>query len=204
MQARSSAHHHFSGILSWLYRAFDAVATWVTQLSWWKFFLFAALLLIAGAILQEELFSGGEVEVAAADRSARREQPSILIDDSGIHFNPRNKPRAATPAVPPTVPETPETPPAPAAGAKGTAPDLALPKGVHPNGDAVHIELPPQIAEELVAMGVKPLVVVYDEKEDIDRAQFPEEIVWLHKPITNAQLLAAVEKARGHRRPGSP
>ncbi|WP_207102428.1 indolepyruvate ferredoxin oxidoreductase family protein [Paracoccus shandongensis] len=30
-----------------------------------------------------------------------------------------------------------------------------------------------QIAAELVAMGVKPLVVVYDEKEDIDRAQFP-------------------------------
>ena len=31
----------------------------------------------------------------------------------------------------------------------------------------------PQIAEELVAMGVKSLVVVYDEKEDIDRKQFP-------------------------------
>ncbi|SNR25530.1 indolepyruvate ferredoxin oxidoreductase family protein [Paracoccus sediminis] len=30
-----------------------------------------------------------------------------------------------------------------------------------------------QIAEELVAMGVKPLVVVYDEKEDVDRKQFP-------------------------------
>lgn len=30
-----------------------------------------------------------------------------------------------------------------------------------------------QIAEELVAMGVKSLVVVYDEKEDIDRKQFP-------------------------------
>ncbi|MFC3169321.1 indolepyruvate ferredoxin oxidoreductase family protein [Paracoccus fontiphilus] len=30
-----------------------------------------------------------------------------------------------------------------------------------------------QIAAELVAMGVKPLVVVYDEKEDIDQKQFP-------------------------------
>lgn len=32
----------------------------------------------------------------------------------------------------------------------------------------------PQIARELVAMGVKPLVVVYDEKEDVDRAEFPQ------------------------------
>ncbi|QNA88483.1 histidine kinase [Massilia sp. Dwa41.01b] len=151
MQARSSVHHPFSGILSWLYRAFDAVATWVTQLSWWKFFLFAALLLIAGAILQEELFSDGEAEIAAAERAARREQASILIDDSGIHFNPRNKPRAGAPETTPTPPVPPATPPAPAAGTGGstTAPDLALPKGAHPNGDAVHIELPPQIAEEL-------------------------------------------------------
>ncbi|MGZ3216420.1 indolepyruvate ferredoxin oxidoreductase family protein [Paracoccus sp. T5] len=31
----------------------------------------------------------------------------------------------------------------------------------------------PQIARELVAMGVKPLVVVYDEKEEVDRTLFP-------------------------------
>ncbi|MDO5646387.1 indolepyruvate ferredoxin oxidoreductase family protein [Paracoccus sp. (in: a-proteobacteria)] len=31
----------------------------------------------------------------------------------------------------------------------------------------------PQIARELVAMGVNPVVVVYDEKEDVDRKQFP-------------------------------
>jgi hypothetical protein len=151
MQARSSTHHYFSGILSSLYRAFDAVATWVTQLSWWKFFLFAALTLIAGVILQEELFSGGEVEVAAAERAARKDQPSILIDDSGIHFNPRNKPKPGSPdgpaaASPPAPPASPATPAPPAAPA---APDLALPKGAHPGSDSVHIELPPQIAEEL-------------------------------------------------------
>ncbi|MDN5567743.1 MAG: indolepyruvate ferredoxin oxidoreductase family protein, partial [Paracoccus sp. (in: a-proteobacteria)] len=32
----------------------------------------------------------------------------------------------------------------------------------------------PQIARELVAMGVDPVVVVYDEKEDVDRDQFPK------------------------------
>ncbi|MCQ0971852.1 indolepyruvate ferredoxin oxidoreductase family protein [Paracoccus sp. TK19116] len=31
----------------------------------------------------------------------------------------------------------------------------------------------PQIARELAAMGVDPVVVVYDEKEDVDRGQFP-------------------------------
>nr|WP_111298894.1 indolepyruvate ferredoxin oxidoreductase family protein [Paracoccus saliphilus] len=31
----------------------------------------------------------------------------------------------------------------------------------------------PQIARELAAMGVNPLVVVHDEKEDVDRGQFP-------------------------------
>jgi hypothetical protein len=153
MQARSSSHHYFSGILSSLYRAFDAVATWVTQLSWWKFFLFAALTLIAGAILQEELFSGGEVEIAAAERAARKDQVSIVIDDSGIRFNPRNKPKPATPESPPLPPATPE-PPAAGSGtgpgsAPATTPDLALPKGAQPGSEAVHIELPPQIAEEL-------------------------------------------------------
>ncbi|MET0982165.1 MAG: histidine kinase [Telluria sp.] len=160
MQARSPSHHQFAGILSSLYRAFDAVATWVTQLSWWMFFLFAALMLIAGAILQDILFSGSDVDLAAAERAARRDQTSIVIDDSGIRFNPRNKPRTPAPELPPHpplppgVPETPPAPPVPGRGAAAdaapaTSPDAALLKGMHPNGEGVHIELPPQIAEEL-------------------------------------------------------
>ncbi|MGJ9420275.1 sensor histidine kinase [Massilia sp. CMS3.1] len=146
MQARSSTHHYFSGVLSSLYRAFDAVATWVTQLSWWKFFLFAALTLIAGAILQEELFSNGEVEIAAAERAARKDAVSIVIDDSGIRFNPRNKPKPGNPDGPAVVsPPLPTVPPS----VPATTPDLALPKGAQPGSDSVHIELPPQIAEEL-------------------------------------------------------
>lgn len=152
MQARSTTNHYFSGILSSLYRAFDAVATWVTQLSWWKFFLFAALTLIAGAILQEELFSGGEVDTAAAERAARKDQVSIVIDDSGIRFNPRNK-KPNTPDAPPLPPATPDKPAAGNSAGAGSAPvttpDLSLPKGAHAGGESVHIELPPQIAEEL-------------------------------------------------------
>jgi signal transduction histidine kinase len=170
MQARSSTNHYFSGILSSLFRAFDAVATWVTQLSWWKFFLFAALTLIAGIILQEELFSDSGADIAAAERAARKDQPSILIDDSGIHFNPRNKPKPGSPEAPPLPPAPPEAPAAAAraasaaaaaaaeapsaaaraaAAAAAAAPDLVLPKGARPGSDSVHIELPPQIAEEL-------------------------------------------------------
>lgn len=151
MQARSTAHYYFSGTLSWLYRAFDGVATWVTQLSWWKFFLFAALMLIAGTILQEELFSGSDEE-PRLERGERKERASITIDDSGIRFNSRNKNPPAAPGAPPAPPAAPGAPAAPAAPgtpATPSAPELSLPKGVHPSGDSVHIELPPQIAEEL-------------------------------------------------------
>lgn len=152
MHARSTTQQYLTGILSWLYRAFDAVATWVTQLSWWKFLLFAGLTLTAAAILQEELFNGpAQEEIARAERDAgRRGDASILIDESGIRFNPRNRQRGAEPAVPaepvePVAPIDPQAPPVPpvppAIGAGGV--------NITPGSDSVHIELPPQIGEEL-------------------------------------------------------
>lgn len=158
MQARSTTQHHLAGTLSWLYRAFDGVATWVTQLSWWKFLLFAGLTLTAAGILQEELFNGpAEEEIARAEReSGRRSDASILIDESGIRFNPRTRtrtaepPPATTPETPevPAVPDTPDAPPGPPVTA--TAPSsTAGAVNISPNSDSVHIELPPQIGEEL-------------------------------------------------------
>jgi hypothetical protein len=155
MQARRSTPQTIPGILSRLYHAFDVVANWVSQLSWWKFFLFAAITLIAASIVQEQLFSGTtEEEVVRKDHAPRRKaQPSVLIDDSGIHFNPRNKAGAAASAA--GAPET------PAAPAPGSTPAMPTPPGTpepatapHPrvrtgNGDEVHIDLPPQIGEEL-------------------------------------------------------
>ena len=127
MQARKTSPHYFSSALSWLYRGFDAVATWVTQLSWWKFFLFAILTLTAGAILQEELFSGpGEEYVSRAERDAKRgSDAAILIDESGIRFHPRSRARsgAATPeapVAPPDASELPVPPDPPAAPAPTT------------------------------------------------------------------------------------
>jgi len=160
MQARSTTQHHLAGILTWLYRAFDSVATWVTQLSWWKFLLFAGLTLTAAGILQEELFNGpAEEEIARAEReSGRRSDASILIDESGIRFNPRTRTRTAepapatTPETPevPAVPETPDTPPGPPVTATTPSPSAgAGAVNISPNSDSVHIELPPQIGEEL-------------------------------------------------------
>lgn len=172
----------FSSILSSLYRVFDAVATWVTQLSWWKFLLFAALTVVAGQILQDELFSGGDEEITRTERAARRDEPTITIDDSGIHLNQRGRGKAgatinidpdaiaakaqatakravaqaeqaeraekaekaekagqAEPAVPPTPPEPPAAPKTPTR--------TKTLRGA--NGEEVHIDLPPQIGEEL-------------------------------------------------------
>lgn len=151
-------------ILAWLQRAFDATTTWVTQLSWWKFFLFAALALIAGSILQDELFSSSpneEVVIKSHKRASKGTgDTNILIDDTGIHFNPRNsknrRSSTADAASEPSdtaetdehantvPPEPPEPPAAPAAPAKPS-----YPVTTNASGEEVHIELPPQIGEEL-------------------------------------------------------
>lgn len=148
-------------IIAWLQRGFDATTTWVTQLSWWKFFLFAALALIAGSILQDELFSSSpneEVVIKSHKRSSKGAgDTNILIDDTGIHFNPRNSKNrrssatdaASDPAdaaeadeqastVPPAPPEPPAAPAKP-----------NYPVTTNASGEEVHIELPPQIGEEL-------------------------------------------------------
>jgi signal transduction histidine kinase len=149
MQARRTTPQSIASILGWLHRIFDATATWVSQLSWWKFFLFAALALIAGKILQDELFSGGgeEVVVRSDKKPSKKEESNILIDDSGIRFNPRPKSKrgAAVVAEPPEPAAPGEPPEAPAAPVAPKIP-LSVRAG---NGDEVHIALPPQIGEEL-------------------------------------------------------
>jgi hypothetical protein len=180
MQTRRSTQQYFSSTLSWLYHAFDATANWVTQLSWWKFFLFAALMLVAGQILQDELFSGGEEEIARIERKsgkAGKAEPAITIDDSGIHINQRARRhgndedadkaaaaagsiaeralrkaeeagKAADEVSPALPPQPPLPPPAPARG-KGAAAHAGTTLIRGANGEEVHIDLPPQIGEEL-------------------------------------------------------
>ncbi|SFV14795.1 sensor histidine kinase [Pseudoduganella namucuonensis] len=152
-------------ILASLHRGFDATATWVTQLSWWKFFLFAALALIAASILQDELFSSPPTEETTSRRDKRSADTNITIDDSGIHFKNPRKGRKETPAAdgsdgapaPPEPPELPEAPAHPEAPEAPPAPPAKAAKPARPTspnapmmpGEEVHIELPPQIGEEL-------------------------------------------------------
>ncbi|WP_299905646.1 indolepyruvate ferredoxin oxidoreductase family protein [uncultured Paracoccus sp.] len=58
----------------------------------------------------------------------------------------------------------------------------------------------PQIARELTAMGVDPLIVVYDEKEDVDRKQFPaglrfeerDKMMAVQRELETAQGVSAI------------
>jgi hypothetical protein len=168
---------------AWLHRGFDATATWVTQLSWWKFLVFAVLTLIAGSILQDELFSSSPDEevVIKNDKHSKRKNgdTNILIDDSGIHFNPRGKirnkdadkngtdsssdERKDFPVAPPAPPAEPADAAQPAEPTEPAAPTGKSGKPAKPSrpdaasvpalptlpGEEVHIDLPPQIGEEL-------------------------------------------------------
>lgn len=130
MEARRPPEQAIATILAWLQRAFDATATWVSQLSWWKFFLFAALALIAASILQNELFSGGDVVEVRPERKRDKREGNIIFDDSGISYSPPKK-RSRPPEPPaepeeaeaPEAPEVPETPAAPEAAEAPAAPD---------------------------------------------------------------------------------
>jgi len=85
-------------IMVWLKRLFDLTATWVTQLSWWKFFLFAMLTMIAGGLLQESLFSTPDEPTVNPQKKAPRLHANnmprsfsdgdthVTIDPSGIHI----------------------------------------------------------------------------------------------------------------------
>lgn len=98
-----------ASVATGLARAFDTTATWVTQLSWWKFFLFAMLVLAAGAITQETLFTASNKMVSSRhlppskpagghSKLVNNGESEITIDSTGIHIRD-SKPSDATGAV---------------------------------------------------------------------------------------------------------
>ncbi|NHZ78631.1 sensor histidine kinase [Massilia sp. CCM 8695] len=161
MEARRPPEPTIATVLAWLHRAFDGTATWVTQLSWWKFFLFAALALIAASILQDELFSGTDVVEVRPERKRDKHEGNIIFDDSGISYSPPKK--RSLPAEPPEPPEAPEPAEPPQPGAKPAEPSYPGAKPAEPTvpepppvavlpGAAdgeVRVALPPQIVEGL-------------------------------------------------------
>ena len=133
---------------------FDNTATWVTQLSWRKFLLFALLLVIAGSIVQDTLFNskaddrvvvvkrnkagvpedtGLRTKLLRSDRAhtmTTDDGTSIRIDNSGLYIT-KNSP----PAVPP----------APSKTDNATRLDDSTAMGTAPNADPTAAPLAPKI-----------------------------------------------------------
>ncbi|MBC3932889.1 sensor histidine kinase [Undibacterium curvum] len=153
----------FSG---WLSRSFDKTAAWVTQLSWWKFFIFAILLMAAGAILQDTIFTSEESIVVSKSPSKKSKKNShtiegdanIDIDETGIRIRKpggdgkgkqieidENGVRVLTEPEAINSSGMPATPAAPATPATPAQP------GAHEirTGDDIHIKLPPEVAREI-------------------------------------------------------
>ncbi|WP_211467643.1 sensor histidine kinase [Collimonas silvisoli] len=151
----------------YLSRGFDKVASWVTQLSWWKFLLFAALVLAAAGILQETLFSSEELVIEKVSRhngkSTKSSKPAkgntnIRIDDTGVHIktgtytydgdDAASVPAAATPTPPKAEAEAAgaatasPAPPAP-------PPPPAAPAEPSPNAASLNLSLPPDAAQDV-------------------------------------------------------
>ncbi len=77
-------------------KAFDATATWVGKLSWWKFFIFAILLLSSGAFIQKNLIGSstpntvklGKAAERAAEQQNKKAQAEnrVAFDNTGIRI----------------------------------------------------------------------------------------------------------------------
>ena len=155
-----------SQLIMWLKHVFDLTATWVTQLSWWKFFLFAGVTMIVGGILQDALFSSSDERMVVVQKSKHLPHTvstprnfsdgdtDIQIDSKGIHIT-SGKPVAApakaetdradkdgdarTKSIAPSATPGPAEPPAPPekeAQAQSGRSDI-------------HINLPPEISKEV-------------------------------------------------------
>ncbi|SFB37602.1 Histidine kinase-, DNA gyrase B-, and HSP90-like ATPase [Collimonas sp. OK607] len=142
---------------TYLSRGFDKVASWVTQLSWWKFLLFAVLMLAAAGILQETLFSSDELVIEKVSKhkgntsksaKAGHGKTDIRIDDTGVHINTGtytydgdDAASAAVMPAPPAPPAAPAAPDAPPAPPAESAPNN--------NAASLHLSLPPDATQDV-------------------------------------------------------
>lgn len=176
MSFNSTAHTAINltrHVLVFLNQAFNSTAVWVGKLSWWKFFLFACLLLTAGSIIQDSLLSNDEEVITTKTRGKpKNNKPAIdknttvEINNNGIHIRKNTgknegkrleidetgvrvkneTPEESIPSEPasnPTTPQTPATPGKPELAGKKAGPAAIL------GQDEIHIRLPEEIAKEV-------------------------------------------------------
>jgi Histidine kinase len=112
-----------------LSRGFDIVASWVVQLSWIRFSVYAIIALISGGILQDTLFSGDTVEertVTQHKKPKKKEKVDLTvhIDENGINIKQAppqaSPPVIITPKPAPPLPQDPVPPPSVPATIPGT------------------------------------------------------------------------------------
>ena len=135
----------FGALLAWVRQAFDRLATWVTQLTWWKFIVVAILIMIAGGILQDTLFPPQTKYVAikksnhghVKSKTIIDRDTNIRIDNNGITITKNAAADAAKPV-----------PGAANADAPGALPVPPAPPAIDVSGD-IHIKLPPEIGQEV-------------------------------------------------------
>lgn len=178
-ESLDSLKKNTSTATAYLSQSFDKIASWVTQLSWWKFFLFAILVMIGASILQETLFSTND-NVVIIDRVSRhdRKPPSkpgkagpgnadIRIDSSGVHIkaytyddsnDAASTPASAAAAASPAMDEDSDNESAGKAAADAKqehkeppAPPAApaAPAPPAPNAASLDLKLPPDAAQDV-------------------------------------------------------
>ena len=162
-----------TSLINNLKRFFNAVTIWVTDLSWMKFFLFAIVVMVVGAIT-ESLISTQEQKIviskSASTPGGKRitnRDTQIEINDSGINIRKNKKLPEFTPPAPPAPPSMAALPNdlktasealAQASksmkeakkSAQDAADDASSTKhGTTPRDDEINVRLPPGVSEDI-------------------------------------------------------
>ena len=134
-------------IVTSLKHFFEIVTNWVTEISWMKFFLFAIVVMIIGAITEDMVFTSDEKVIvgktphSTSGKTSLDRDTDIEINSSGIHIR-KNK-NAPVPAPEPESSTSSEevAPVAPAAPPMPKKPEL--------DDDEIHVQLPPGVSDDI-------------------------------------------------------
>ena len=159
-------------------KAYHAYAGWLVSISWWRFFGYALLLLIAVAIIHDvpplswsytEVLPGVEVPkrpsrpkppaVPDVRKKSSTDGIDISIDERGIHIRTREK-AAAVPASPSSAPAS--------AAAAASAPASSASTAVQ-DGPGVTIKLPPEVDAKAIKEAIDE--ARQDMQDAIDEAR---------------------------------
>lgn len=142
---------------------FEHVTKWVTEISWMKFFIFAMVVMIIGAITNDTIFKDEEQVVigkathSSSDKSYADRDTDIEINSSGIHIR---KNKNLTPPAAPVAPDaddssddsdTAKAPSVPNATEKSPASGAtaSTAKKSESSDDEIHVKLPPGVSDDI-------------------------------------------------------